>query len=93
MSTTTRLANKSEVAEWFEVSLPAVNGWIRRGCPYVQRGGQSAPWTFDLLAVAEWRYSRDVEASQAPSDPDAMPPLDRKYWYEGEKIRRDVEEP
>ena len=48
-----RRANKAELAEWFDVSLNAITGWIARGCPVVQRGGVGTPWVFDLLEVAQ----------------------------------------
>lgn len=92
-----RKANRAEVAEWFEVSLPTVSAWIRSGCPFIQKGGRGTPWVFDLLAVAEWRYSReskpDIPAKDSNGfDPDDLAPKDRKDWYEGEKTRVFLEE-
>lgn len=85
-----RLANKSECAEWFEVSIPTLNGWIRRGCPCVHRGDKITPWSFDLLAVHEWLAHRVTEARHRKAI-DAMSPRDRRLWYEGEKARLTVE--
>ena len=81
-----RRLNKSELAQVFEVSLSCVDGWIRRGCPHVHRGGLNRPWIFDAAHVIQWRYrSRNA----APIvDPDEMIPTDRKAWYESEVIRR-----
>lgn len=88
-----RLANKAELAEWFDVSIPAINGWIRRGCPYIQPGNKTTPWVFDVLAVHQWLDQRDAgSCAPVPTNPDGMTPLDRKWWYEGEKIKREVEE-
>lgn len=88
---------KAEIAEIFDVSIPTVNAWVRRGCPYVKRGDKTTPWQFRFVGVAEWRYSRDVSENLtgcAPvlDNPDDMSPRDRRYWYEGEKIKREVEE-
>lgn len=88
-----RLANKAELAEWFDVSIPAINAWVRRGCPYIQPGNKTTPWVFDVLAVHQWLANRDAEAcAPVPTHPDGMTPLDRKWWYESEKIKREIEE-
>lgn len=82
-----RKANKIDLAEWFGVSLPAVDGWVRRGCPYVQKGQKGTPWVFDLRDVAEWRFSGNQPVTDDALDPERMPPKDRKDWYDGEKVR------
>lgn len=84
MSTpTTRTTNKAGVAAWFEVSPQAVDGWIRRGCPAVQIGKQGQPWLFDLLTVAQWRFSGAATSPHpgAGDDPTNMTPHDRlNHW-------------
>ena len=85
-----RRANKAEVAEFFEVSIKAVDGWVRRGCPVVERGRLNKPWVFDLLAVAEWRIA-GTSANDC-TDPTAFPPAERKAWFESELKRRELQE-
>ncbi len=87
---TARLANKAQVAEFFEVSVNAVDGWIRRGCPFIQRGDLRTPWIFDLLKVLEWRFTQPQ--LERCDDPEAMSPRDRRDWYEGEAVRVQLEE-
>jgi terminase small subunit / prophage DNA-packing protein len=58
-----RIANKLQVAEFFEVSPLAVDGWIRRGCPVVGRGERGKAWKLDLLEVAKWRFKPAVDTS------------------------------
>ncbi len=82
-----RKANKALIAEWFEVSVPTVDAWIRRGCPYVQRGDKGQPWIFDLLRVAEWRVGYASGGVSDAKSPENMPPKERRDWYEGEKVR------
>lgn len=84
-----RKANKAEVAEFFDVSIPSVEGWLRRGCPVVQRGSRTIPWVFDLLDVAKWRITG--QRSDADIDPDTLPPSERKAWYEGESKKRELQ--
>ncbi len=83
-----RSANKAEAAEFFGVSLPTIDAWIRRGCPVVQRGAHGLPWILDLLEIAIWRYGSSEEEIL---DPDKMPPKERKDWYDGEKRRREIQ--
>lgn len=78
------------MAGWFEVSLPTVEAWVRKGCPVVQRGSRGVPWVFDLLDVAKWRYARDVQAEPEgvviPTDPES-----RDKWYASELKRLQYE--
>lgn len=86
-----RVANKAEVAAFFDVSLTTVHSWIRRGCPVIQDGGRGVSWELDLLAVMQWRYlPEDVEDDEF--NPERLPPKDRKDWYDGEKRRREIQE-
>lgn len=86
-----RETNKAGLAEFFAVSLTTVDSWIRKGCPAIQRGSLSTPWVFDLLAVAEWRFSRGTD-NHDEFDPELIPPAERKAWYESEVRRRDLQE-
>ncbi len=85
-----RLANKLQVSEFFNVSFKTVDLWVRRGCPFIQRGDLRTPWIFDLLAVAEWRYTRPKRTRF--DSPDELRPKDRRDWYEGERVRGKIEE-
>lgn len=85
-----RRLNKGELAQFFEVSPQAVDGWIRRGCPYVEKGRPGQPWVFDALDVAKWRFGEQADSS-APIDPDLLPPQDRKAWFDSEVRRRELQ--
>ena len=86
-----RRVNKAELAAWFEVSLPTIEAWIRKGMPIAQRGSRGVPWVIDLLEVAEWRFSGRAD-NDGEIDPERLSPSDRKAWYEGEARRRDLQE-
>lgn len=81
-----RLLNKGELAEFFGVSVQAVDGWCRRVCPVVERGAPGRPWVFDAVEVAKWRFG--VPDAPEGVNPDDMIPTDRKAWYESETKRR-----
>lgn len=74
------------MAEFFGVSTQAVDGWIRRGCPCVQRGGQGRAWVFDLLEVAKWRFGV-AETKPGQIDPEDLSPKERLDWYKGNRER------
>ena len=86
-----RIGNKADVANFFGVSLTTVDQWLRRGCPYTQRGERGKQWQFDFLAVAIWKYgAADVDLAD---DPEKMPPKERLDWYRGTRERtRHLEE-
>ena len=77
--------NKAELAEAFGVSVAGVDHWIRKQCPYVQRGSKGVPWIFNVLDVAEWRYGKITDDEN--DDPEQMGPKERLDWYRGEKER------
>lgn len=84
-----RRANKAQLAEFFGVTLPAVEAWVRKGAPFVQRGSKGVGWIFDLNQVAQWYY--DSRSGDGNTDPDKLPATERKAWYEGEGKKRDLQ--
>lgn len=83
-----RSANKAECAEFFDVAIKTIDGWVRRGCPVVRRGSAGTPWEFDLFEVCQWRINGQ---STDAAEPDQMTPQDRKAWYESEGRRRELQ--
>lgn len=83
-----RIGNKAECAEFFGVSLPTIEAWIRKGLPVEQKGSKGVSWVIDLLVAAEWRFAGRSGDDQ---DPESMEPQDRKAWYDGETKRRDLQ--
>jgi len=88
MTSSVRMGSKAGCAEFFDVSLPTVEAWIRRGMPVVQKGAKGVAWVIDLMAAAQWRFAGPTDSEV---DPDSMTPTDRKAWYEGETKRRDLQ--
>lgn len=56
-----RLVNRADLASICSVSLPTVDAWVEKGCPYVERGSKGREWKFDSAAVIDWRIQRAVE--------------------------------
>lgn len=86
-----RKANKAEIAEFFGVSIPTIESWVRRGLPVLQRGSRTVPWVFDLLDAAQWRIAPATEDGEG-IDPEKLPPAERKAWYESELKRRELQQ-
>lgn len=80
-----RTGNKADLANWFGVSLTTVDQWLRRGCPFLDRGERGKQWRFDFLAVAKWRYGAPDAAPD--DDPEKLAPKDRLDWYRGTRER------
>lgn len=85
-----RAGNKADCAQFFGVTLPTVDKWIRDGMPTVQRGSQGVSWVIDLHAAAKWRYEARLPSGEL--DPETLPPNERKLWYDGETRRRELQE-
>lgn len=60
---------KSAVAEFYGVSVPAVDGWIRRGCPVHERTTNGRIKSLHLPDVVRWRESARESDSEDGLDP------------------------
>lgn len=76
--------NRSELARRYNVSLPTVDSWVRRGCPHVRTG--AGGYQFDLEAVATWRAQRLVEDSRRREGGDERRPRPRPVAPEAKQI-------
>lgn len=47
--------NRGELAALLGVSLPTITNWSKRGCPFVERGGNGRSWIFNTADVVRWR--------------------------------------
>ena len=87
-----RKANKIDAAAWFDVALPTIDAWIRRGCPVIQRGRQGTPWVIDLKEMHEWhlrqKWLGGAEDDGDSTDPEKLSPKDRLDWYRGNRERK-----
>ena len=85
-----RQGNKADAAQFFGITLPTLEKWIRDGMPTVQKGSRGVSWIIDLHAAAEWRYVARLPSGQL--DPETLSPAERKLWYDGETRRRELQE-
>jgi terminase small subunit / prophage DNA-packing protein len=84
-----RRANKAEAAQFFDITLPTLEKWLREGAPVLQRGARGVSWVLDLRAMAQWRY--ETRLPEGGLDPETLTPAERKLWYDGETRRRDLQ--
>jgi len=78
-----RLTNKAGVAEWFQVSVKAVDGWVRKGCPVREEGARNRAWEFDLREVSRWL---DTPAQKAESGGDFQAERTRLTREQADKL-------
>lgn len=50
--------SSAEVAHIYGISVQAIDGWKRRGCPYSKEGGQIR---YHLPSVVQWRRAEDAK--------------------------------
>lgn len=55
--------SKADLARAWGVSLPTVGAWVKRGCPYISKGGPGKPWIFNTSEVAAWREEQAAQAA------------------------------
>lgn len=56
-----RTVNRADLALIFGRSLPTIDAWVRRGCPFIEKGGKGKEWRFDSAAVHNWLVAQAVE--------------------------------
>ncbi len=54
---------KANIAMCLGVSLPTVSSWVRKGCPYVQKGSKGQQWIFNTAEVISWREEQAALAA------------------------------
>lgn len=65
---------RQALADVFGVSLPTIDAWVRKGCPFVEKGGRGQEWQFNTAHVSKWLRDRDVEEATGgiPDDMDEL---------------------
>ena len=63
----TTFLNRSQIAKYFDVSLPCIDRWCRKGCPFSKKG---QILQFDPQAVSKWLAGYRQEAG-SPEEPDS----------------------
>ena len=58
--------NRQGLADSFGAAPPAIDRWIKQGCPISKRGSRGVEWEFDLADVIRWRV--DVAVREATGD-------------------------
>jgi phage terminase Nu1 subunit (DNA packaging protein) len=61
-----RVVNRRDLADMFGMSLPTIDAWVTKGCPFLQRGGRGREWQFNTADVVRWREEQAV-AQAAPN--------------------------
>jgi len=68
-----KTANRAGLADIFGVSLPTIDGWIRRGCPFVDKPSKdNKSWKFNVPDVANWREEQAIIKIMDTSDVDEL---------------------
>lgn len=80
----------AELADFFGVSIPTVNAWIRNGCPFVTKGGKGRAWEFDSAAVATWLKDKAVTDATGQSQADEAELKRRKLEAETTKAELEL---
>ncbi|MEM6603287.1 MAG: terminase small subunit [Pseudomonadota bacterium] len=57
------ILSKVDLANYFGVTRPTVDDWVRSGCPVVQKGNKRTPWKFNSADVYAWRLRQAEQAS------------------------------
>lgn len=52
--------NRAELAEFLGVSLPSIDSRVRRGMPYISKGGRGKTWVFSSADCVEWEKKTAV---------------------------------
>jgi phage terminase Nu1 subunit (DNA packaging protein) len=53
-----RTVNKSQLADLLETTLPTVDNWLRKGCPYIAKPENGGRWQLNVAQVVNWLVTR-----------------------------------
>lgn len=82
--------NRGELAEFFGVTPPTVDGWVRAGCPVVKQGQRGVAAVFNTADVAAWLRQKAREEGSGTSLADESELKRRKLAAEAEKAELDL---
>jgi len=51
------ILNRSQMAGHLGVAMTTLDDWVKRGCPFVEKGGRGQQWKFNSAEVRSWRDS------------------------------------
>lgn len=85
-----QVLNRNDLSDFFGVALPTVDIWIRRGCPYVTKGGPGTPWEFNSADVAKWLKDEAVEQATGNTSADEAELKRRKLAAETAKAELEL---
>lgn len=81
---------RAGIASVFGVALPTVDGWVRNGCPFVQRGSRGVEWQFNTADVSKWLQTRAREEASGESVADEAELKRRKLAAETAKAELEL---
>jgi len=80
------IVNRANCAKTFGVSVKTISAWVRRGCPYEQKGGKGTEWLFDTPKVFRWHLENVEGPAEAPAEADE--PKSTPANYEQARARK-----
>lgn len=83
---------RTGLAEFFGVSLPTVDVWVRDGCPFVKKGSRGVEWEFATGDVWEWHQERAVRDATGDAQLTEQELKRRKLEAETLKAELELEE-
>lgn len=85
-----RVVSKNDLANLFGVSVPTVDGWLRNGCPVLDRGGSGRVGKYNTADVANWIRERAREEATGGVQADENQLRIRRMTAETEKAELDL---
>jgi phage terminase Nu1 subunit (DNA packaging protein) len=85
-----QVVSKSELAHFFGVSQPTIDGWMRNGCPVIERGGAGKSGKYNTADVANWLRERAREEVTGTTAADEHQLRRRKLQAETEKAELEL---
>lgn len=65
-----QVLNRGELAQFFGVSSPTIDSWVRAGCPIITKGARGVAASFNSADIANWlrTKARDEGAGTVKAD-------------------------
>lgn len=56
------IVTRQQAADTFGFDVITIDNWVRRGCPYVKKGGRGKAWSFNTADLFKWRLQEEAQS-------------------------------
>ncbi|MCF6777640.1 terminase small subunit [Thiotrichales bacterium 19X7-9] len=60
-----KVVTRQQASDIFGIYVTTIDDWVRRGCPYLEKGGRGRAWSFNTANLFKWRLQEETDNSKS----------------------------